>query len=146
MRVRNIMTPEPEVVAIAPGDPLGKAIDHLATHAIGALPVIDADRRPVGLVSERDVVRAVRQHAHGMADLPVRRVMLRPAPLCDLDEDIQPVMARMTHDRLRHLIVAHEGRLAGMLSVGDLLKHRLDELEIEAAVLRDYLAAQRTRS
>jgi CBS domain-containing protein len=145
MRVRNIMTPEPDVVTIAPADSVSKAVEHLVERGIGALPVIDGDGRPVGLVAERDIVRAVRNQPDALNELPVERIMHRPAPTCEIDEEIQPVMARMTHHRFRHLIVREDGRLAGMLSVGDLLKHRLDELEIEAAVLRDCLAAQRSR-
>lgn len=146
MRVRNIMTAAPNVVTIQAGDSLAWAAEQIAEHGIGALPVIDRTRKPVGLVAERDVTRAVHEHPEGIRELAVQRVMQRPAPTCDVDDEIRPVMARMTRQRLRHLIVCEDGRLAGVLSVGDLLKHRLDELEVEAAVLRDYVAGQRSRA
>lgn len=146
MRVRNIMTAEPDVVTIEAGDSVARAAAQIVEHGIGALPVIDRARRPVGLVAERDVTRAVHDHPEGIRDVAVLRVMQRPAPVCEVDDEIRPVMTRMTRNRQRHLVVCEEGRLAGVLSVGDLLKHRLDELEVEAAVLRDYVAGQRSRT
>lgn len=146
MRVRNIMTAEPDVVTIQAGDSVARAAEQITEHGIGALPVIDRTRKPVGLIAERDVARAVHEHPEGVRELAVQRIMQRPAPVCEIDDEIRPVMTRMTRHRLRHLIVIEEGRLAGVLSVGDLLKHRLDELEVEAAVLRDYVAGQRSRA
>lgn len=145
MRVREIMTGGADVLTIEAGDSVGHAVERLMGNAIGALPVVDRARSPVGLISERDIARALHEHPEGAARLAVQRIMRRPPPLCALDDDIREVMARMTRQRLRHLIVCDGGRIVGMLSVGDLLKHRLQELELETGVLRDYVAGQRSR-
>lgn len=145
MKVRNIMTGGAAVVTIESGDTLGLAAEKLIERGIGALPVIDPSRVPVGLVAERDITRAVHDYPAGTAAVAVQRIMQRPPPLCDVEDEISDVMARMTRKRLRHLIVCEDGRLAGMLSVGDLLKNRLEQLETETGVLRDYVAGQRGR-
>ena len=98
----------------------------------------------VGFLAEREVVRAVYEHRGSVHDLRVEHVM-RPAPLCDPDDSIEETMRRMTTERLRHLVVRENGRVVGVLSVGDLVKHRLQQLEIEGGVLRDYVAGQRAR-
>ncbi len=145
MQVRSIMTGESAVISIAPSDTVATATAALIDHGIGALPVVGRDRVPVGLIAERDIARALHDQPRGTTDIAVQLVMQKPAPTCDLDDDIQAVMARMTRNRLRHLVVCDQGRLTGMLSVGDLLKHRLEQLETEAGVLRDYVAGQRSR-
>ena len=117
----------------------------LMKHHIGGLPVVEAGASVVGFVSERDVVVAVDQHTGNVRDLSVASIMRSPAPFCGSDDEIQSVMERMTRERLRHLVVMDGDRLAGVISVGDLVKHRLDQLEIEAGVLRDYVAGQRAR-
>jgi signal-transduction protein with cAMP-binding, CBS, and nucleotidyltransferase domain len=73
---------------------------------------------------------------------PVERIMQRP-PICRAEDTLHEVMSRMTRERLRHLVVVDEGRTIGVISVGDLVKYRLEELELEAGTLRDYVAAQR---
>lgn len=145
MKVRSIMTAEAAVISITPTDTIARAAEKLVQHEIGALPVVDAGNQPVGLLAERDIARAVHEHGGATANIPVQRVMQRPAPTCDADDEIRDVMARMTRKRLRHLVVFDNRRLVGMLSVGDLLKNRLEQLETETGVLRDYVAGQRGR-
>lgn len=145
MKVRNIMTGEAAIVTIEPADTVVLAAEKLVEHGIGALPVVDRTRAPVGLVAERDIARAVHEHPGGIAAVAVQRIMQRPPPLCDVGDEIADVMARMTRKRVRHLIVCDGSRLAGIISVGDLLKNRLEQLETETGVLRDYVAAQRSR-
>jgi len=82
---------------------------------------------------------------HEIGGLPVEEVMLRPAPTCSPEDDLRGIMERMTRQRLRHLVVVDGDAIVGVLSVGDRVKHRLEELETEAGVLRDYVAAQRVR-
>jgi CBS domain-containing protein len=144
MRVREIMTAAAEVVRVRPETTIAEAIRLLLRHGIGALPVVGDADAPVGLVAERDVVNALHGRAERVLDLPVAVIMRRPPPTCDAGADVRDVMARITRERLRHMIVCADARLAGMVSVGDLLKHRLDELELEASVLRDVVAAQRS--
>ena len=110
---------------------------------VAGLPVVAADGAVLGFLAERDIVATVDRHAGGIRHLSVGDVMRRPAPVCGVDDTLHEVMARMTRDRLRHIVVVDAGRIAGLISVGDLVKHRLEELETEANVLRDYVAAQR---
>lgn len=145
MRVRELMTPESKVVTVDPETTVDRAVDLLLRHEIGALPVVDRSRAPVGLVAERDIVRGLYRHGVRILDLTVERVMRRPPPVCDADDPVGTIMERMTRERMRHLIVRDGGRLAGVVSVGDLVKSRLRELEVETGVLRDYVSAQRSR-
>lgn len=144
MRVRELMTPASDVITIGPEATVAEAVRLLMRHGIGALPVVAPNRAVLGLVAERDVVKALDAGAENALDQPVSRVMRRPPPTCDADENVRRVMARITRERLRHMVVCEAGRLEGLVSVGDLLKNRLDELELEAGVLRDVVAAQRS--
>lgn len=145
MKVKSIMTGESAVITVHGHETVAAAAARLVEHQIGALPVVDGQGSPIGLIAEREIARAVHEHSGRVSDLPVERIMYRPPPTCDIDDEIRPIMSRMTRKRLRHLIVCEGDRLAGILSVGDLLKHRLEELELEAGVLRDYVAGQRGR-
>lgn len=145
MNVRNIMTGGSAVVTIRPHETIADAAAKLVEHQIGALPVVDDQGGPVGLIAERELARAIHEHRASPDTVTVDRAMQRPPPTCDIGDEIRPIMARMTRKRLRHLIVCEGDRLAGILSVGDLLKHRLEELELEAGVLRDVVAGQRGR-
>lgn len=144
MHVRELIGRKgPGAVTISVGTGLGEAARLLMEHNIGGLPVLAASGSVVGFLAERDVVRAVDQDASNPREVPVERVMRRPAPTCSGEDTLHDVMARMTRDRLRHLIVMDQGRIAGVVSVGDLVKVRLEQLETEAGVLRDYVAAHR---
>lgn len=132
-----------DVVTIGPGASVGRAVRLLMDHRIGGLPVVGSEGPPVGFVAERDIVRALDIARGGVHDVPIERIMRRPPPTCSVTDELKDVMTRMTRDRLRHLVVLEGDRLAGVLSVGDLVHHRLQELEIEAGVLRDYVAARR---
>lgn len=134
------------VVTIQHHEPVSRAARLLMARKIGALPVTDLDGRPLGLVSERDMVRMVDEGSgEKLSTLPVSQVMRRPAPTCSEAATVREVMARMTRERLRHLVVVADEEIRGVISVGDLVKHRLEELETETGVLRDYVAAQRAR-
>ncbi|MBW3534030.1 MAG: CBS domain-containing protein [Gemmatimonadetes bacterium] len=145
MQIRALVGSGRKVIVIGPEAPLSEAMDLLLTHEIGALPVVEDDDRPVGILSERDVVRALHKHGAPTPTLSVRRAMRTPPPTCELDTTVLEATSRMTRERARHLIVCGEGRLVAVLSVGDLVKHRLEQMETEASVLRDYVAAQRAR-
>ena len=146
MSVATLLRAKPRsVITISASDTLIDAVNLLIEHSIGGLPVVDDQGSPVGFLSERDVVRAVEKHPAGGGSLPVRQVMRRPAPTCRADDPLREVMGRMTRERLRHLVVVGDDGIRGVISVGDLVKHRLEELETETGVLRDYVAAQRAR-
>lgn len=143
MRVRDLLGQKGgTVITVAPGDSLTAAVDLLVKHNIGGLPVLERDGTVAGIVAERDIVRALHDHRDTLERLHVRDVM-QIAPLCDVDEPVESVMRRMTARRHRHLVVRDGPGIAGVISVGDIVKHRLDQLETEAGVLRDYVAAHR---
>jgi CBS domain-containing protein len=144
MRVRELLQRKGgDVVTVRSDAPLGSATRLFMERNIGGLPVVDARGALVGFLSERDVVKAVDASTGSVAELPVQRVMRRPPPTCDADATMQEVMSSMTRERQRHLAVLDRGHLAGVISVGDLVKHRLEQLETETGVLRDYVAARR---
>ena len=111
----------------------------LKSKNIGALVVVGADNSILGMISERDFVRAQIEHGAQVLALPVSRVMTTRVLTCTPDERVTGVMARMTRHRVRHLPVVDHGRLAGIVSIGDVVKYRLDELELEANILRETL-------
>jgi CBS domain-containing protein len=112
----------------------------LKSRNIGALVVVGEDSsRIVGIISERDVVRALIEHDTHVLALPVSRVMTTRVHTCTPRDRITAVMALMTRHRVRHLPVVEEGRLAGIVSIGDVVKYRIDELELEANTLRETL-------
>ncbi len=111
----------------------------LKVKGIGAQVVSEDGITVLGLISERDIVRGLTQHGTKLLALPVSELMTSPAVTCTPGESIRAVMARMTRDRVRHLPVVDGGKLCGIVSIGDLVKHRLDELELETNVLRENL-------
>lgn len=144
MAVRELLRRKsPRVITVGSNATVGSAARLLLEHRIGGLPVLTEDGRLLGFISERDVVRAVDMSPGGAHPLPVHAVMRNPPPTCAANDSIQQAMTRMTRDRLRHLVVLEGEEVLGVISVGDLVKHRLEQLETEAAVLRDYVAAQR---
>jgi CBS domain-containing protein len=130
------------LITVSPDDDVAAAVRLLQRNEIGGLPVVDGSGSLVGFLGERDVIRAVDRNAGAVRDLQVSRFM-QPAPTCSSTDAIQDIMRRMTRERTRHLVVLEGGRIAGIVSVGDIVKHRLDQLELEAGVLRDYVVAQR---
>ncbi len=145
MSVRELLTRKPEgVVSVKPSATVAAAARVLVEKGVGGLPVVDGGRL-VGFLSERDIVSLVDSKASGIRDSLVSGAMRRPAPVCSADETLRAVMTRMTRERLRHLVVLEGERIAGVISVGDIVKQRLEQLETEAGVLRDYVAAQRAK-
>ena|SRR5689334_3389104 len=142
MRVRDLLRTKPTaLITVTPHDSLDTAVHLLMVNNIGGLPVVDGDG-VVGFVAERDIVRAVHGRREPMNSLRVQDVM-RAAPTCDIEDGVLDTMRHMTMHRHRHLVVRDGARLVGVLSVGDLVKYRLEVLETETGVLRDYVAGQR---
>ena len=128
------------VVTTTPAATVGEAVDTLASHKIGALVIVDKSKRIVGIVSERDVVRAIARGGAQALSEAVETVMTRKVVTCTEDETINDVMTRMTRGRFRHLPVATNGRLAGIVSIGDVVKARIEQVEREAEEMRAYIA------
>lgn len=112
---------------------------NLKVKGIGAEVVSENGTIVLGLISERDIVRGLTEHGTKLLTLPVSELMTSPAVTCTPGDSIRAVMARMTRYRVRHLPVVEDGKLCGIVSLGDVVKHRLDELELEANVLRENL-------
>ena len=108
--------------------------------AIGAAVVQDGDGRIVGILSERDVVYALVDFDADLPNQPVAALMTREVQTCTPSDKVDEIMRRMTESRIRHLPVIEDGALAGIISIGDIVKHRLEELEAESHALRDYIA------
>ena len=146
MRVRDLLRNKPAtVITVKPHDSLDTAVHLLIANNIGGLPVVDGDGGVAGFLAERDIVRVVHGRREPMNSLRVQDVM-RAAPTCDIEDTVLDTMRHMTAHRHRHLVVRDGTRLVGVLSVGDLVKYRLEQLEMETGVLRDYVAAQRAAS
>jgi CBS domain-containing protein len=128
------------VYSIRPDVRLGEACGELDRLKVGALIVCDADRA-VGVLSERDVVRAVAQGGAGALDQPVSDFMTADIVFAAPSESVAILMGRMTDRRIRHLPVLREGRLAGVISIGDVVKCQIAEATHEAESLRTYIAA-----
>jgi CBS domain-containing protein len=128
-----------DVVTIEPSVSISAASRILAERRIGALVVIGADRHVIGILSERDIVQRLATHGAETLDLPLSEVMTRKITTCGLTDTISTVMERMTQGKFRHLPVVDQGRLMGIVSIGDVVKHRLAEMEREQSALRDYI-------
>jgi CBS domain-containing protein len=112
-------------------------IDRLTTQGIGALVVTSDGEHVQGVVSERDLVRGFARHGERLFGMQAAEIMSRRVPLCTSRDSVKHVMAEMTRTRQRHLPVVEDGKLVGIVSIGDVVKSRLEEIEMETAVLRD---------
>lgn len=122
------------------------ALHKLSTLGIGALIVSDDEQRVDGMLGERDVVRGLNKHGARLMDLAVSDVMSRSFPVCSVDDTLKHVMEQMTRTRNRHVPVVEDGQLRGLVSIGDVVKHLVDEVELESRVLRDYVGGRLSRS
>lgn len=129
----------PEIVTIGPQATLGDAVARLAQHHIGAIVVVDDHMAVEGIISERDVVRLLGERGTQALTEPLDKVMTRAVVTCTADETIPMIMERMTRGRFRHVPVVEKDRLIGIVSIGDVVKFRVEEMEREHAALRDYI-------
>jgi CBS domain-containing protein len=128
-----------EIVTIEPAATLAEAARLLAEKRIGAALVLGADRRLVGIISERDIVQALAARGAAVLNEPVSQTMTRKVETCNERETISSIMERMTKGKFRHVPVVDQARLIGIVSIGDVVKHRLQEMERESAAMRDYI-------
>lgn len=118
--------------------PVAEAIALLHDQRIGALPAT-AGGEIVGVLSERDVVYCLKDHGPALLDWPVAKVMTAPAITVEPDTAVMTALAMMTRRRVRHLPVMADGKLVGIVSIGDLVKYRIDRIEAEAEAMRSYI-------
>jgi CBS domain-containing protein len=140
MTVSNILAEKGrDVVTVEPGASLSEAVRTLAEKRIGAALVLGADRRIAGIISERDIVRTLAERGAAALAEPVSQTMTRKVEICNERETVVSIMERMTAGKFRHMPVVNQGRLVGVVSIGDIVKHRVHEMERESVAMRDYI-------
>ena len=132
-----------DVTTTAPAETVAATARLLNVKRIGALLVRDAKDNVIGVISERDIIRGIAVHGERALDMQVRELMTSEVISCKPGDTISEVMKTMTVRRFRHLPVIDGGELKGFISIGDVVKYRLEETEMEARVLRDYVLASR---
>jgi CBS domain-containing protein len=128
------------VETVRPETKLVDVARKLAAKRIGAIVVTDRHGELAGIVSERDIIHALATEGAGSLDWPVATVMTRDVLTCTDADTIDKLMGVMTARRFRHLPVVNDGALAGIVSIGDVVKHHIAEVEMEASAMRDYIA------
>ena len=140
MTVKSILSSKGrDVTTIDPAALLETAIALLAQRRIGALVVLGPERRVIGIVSERDVVRALAEQGPSVLTAPIAQVMTRKVSTCSESDTVCELMEQMTAGKFRHVPVIDRDRLVGIISIGDVVKHRLGEMERESEAMRDYI-------
>src|SRR3974390_725745 len=129
-----------DVTTIAPEASIKRAADWLRAKNIGAL-VVTSGKELLGLISEREIVHAFSRYGETVGSMPVKEIMQYGATTVSPDESVSRVMNLMTHHRVRHVLVLRGGELAGIVSIGGVGQHWLEDLELEAKVLRDVYTA-----
>lgn len=130
------------VVTLKPDSTLLEAAQSLAAHRIGAAVVVDANQRLKGIVSERDIVKALAKSGAASLTTPIAEIMSSPVSTCAESDSIDQVMALMTERRFRHVPVIEHDDLIGIISIGDVVKLKIAETELEVAAMRDYIVAR----
>jgi len=128
-----------DIICIEPTADLSAAVKCLASHRIGAVLVRGAGGRLAGILSERDIVRALAKQGSSALDLPVGQVMTREVETCGEEDTVAAIMERMTVGKFRHLPVLRNGELVGIISIGDVVKERVGEIEAEKEAMREYI-------
>lgn len=129
-----------DVLTLGPNEKLSEAIRILAENRVGALVITNGDRKIVGILSERDIVRVVAGQGAGALDLTVREAMTPKVKICNENHTVNEIMEIMTAGRFRHLPVEKDGFLLGIVSIGDVVKRRIEDVEREAEEIRAYIA------
>ena len=142
MLVSQILKDKGDMVFTAsPSETVSAVASELHARRVGAVVVVGGEGEVVGIVSERDIVRVVAEHGAGCLETPIETCMTRDVIFATPGETVDSLLSRMTDRRIRHLPVVRDGRLAGIVSIGDLVKHKISEVEAEADGLKQYIAA-----
>lgn len=143
MRISDILATKGADVATVRGEAtVADAVAQMARRSIGALVVSDDGSTVDGVISERDVVRLMATDPSGLLAAKVRHLMSSPVHTCAPTDDVESVMATMTNRRVRHVPVLLDGRLCGLVSIGDVVKSRIEELQKDRKLLEDYITAR----
>ena len=142
MFVSDILTQKGGLVfTVSPGTTVSQIAQQLSTRRVGSVLVMSGNDEVAGIVSERDLVRAMSLHGAAALDLEARHVMTRDVVTCDPDDSIDQIMEIMTRGRFRHVPVVRHGELLGVISIGDVVKARLEETRHETEALKAYIVA-----
>lgn len=142
MKVEQILRSKgTEVFAVRPEDTIAEAVSVLNDKNIGAVVVRDLSGKVVGILSERDVVRRIGRHGAEAMGMQVRECMTGDPYTCTPEDSVEDLMAMMTRKRIRHLPVTAGGRIIGVVSIGDVVKRKIEEAEQEAAALKEYISS-----
>jgi CBS domain-containing protein len=142
MQVKSILAAKGNDVATAsPDAPLMAVMEQLSERNIGAIVVTNDQRKVVGIISERDVVRAMARNGASVVDQPVSEFMTSSVITCIDEDSTHDLMTKMTSGRFRHLPVVADGKLTGIISIGDVVKARINEVQREAEALREYISS-----
>ena len=128
-----------DVVTVAPHHTVASVVKMLTQNRIGAVPVINESGQLVGIISERDIIRAIAEHAEAVLTLHVEQLMTRDVRTCSSEDRLVDLMQVMTLQRIRHLPVVQNGALHGIVSIGDVVKQRLEEVQVEVEQLQSYI-------
>lgn len=131
------------VVTAVPGETLHRIAQLIAEYRIGAVLILDKEGRPGGIVSERDIVNALSAYGAGALAMTAAETMTRNPVTCRPDNTPDEILAVMTNSRVRHLPVMDDGQMVGIVSIGDVVKRKLDDAAAEVGLLRDYVMAGR---
>jgi CBS domain-containing protein len=131
-----------DVVTVEPQQTVTWIVEVLAQNRIGAVPVVNDGRQLIGIISERDIVRGMSKHAEAVLTLPAHQLMTREVKTCTPEDQLVDIMEVMTLQRIGHLPVVENGELHGIVSIGDVVKRRLEEVQSEAEELRSYIRSQ----
>ena len=129
-----------DVISVQPHRTLAEAIRILSEKRIGALVVSGADGALIGILSERDIIRALGESGPAALESPVSRVMTAKVVTCRAQTSVDELMEIMTSGRFRHVPVVESGRVIGIISIGDVVKYRVAAIEAESRAMRDYIA------
>ena len=127
------------IITIEPTATVEAAINFLAKHKIGAVVVLGAESRVIGILSERDIVRVLAERGAAALAEPLAQAMTRKVSTCTEADTVSALMEQMTAGKFRHVPVVEQDRLVGIVSIGDVVKHRLTEMERESEALHDYI-------
>jgi CBS domain-containing protein len=140
MTVRAIISGRGDVTSVSPDTVVTDVVALLATHRIGAVPVTDGSGAVVGIFSERDVIYGLQREGAAMLARKIGDVMTSPALTVEVDTPAISALSMMSRRRIRHLPVVDGAKMVGFVSIGDLVKYRIDKIESEAAAMREYIA------
>jgi CBS domain-containing protein len=130
------------IVTVWPDKRLDRMPPLFDERGIASVVVVDHAARPIGIFTDRELVRALARHGPAALDFPVSHVMLSPPPTCSPDHSVSDVLRQMTENRVRHVLVMRDNAMAGIVSIGDLVKIRLDDAELENRILREMALAR----